>query len=228
MSSRIIPDGVEPVIGLRLWFVNGYSRRPILYGYTSCRWPAGRALQSSCSRQVWQRHELHASLGWLAWLWHSFKIFGVMLLPPALLLLTPLSLFAQIHCLIRDRHLGRHDESLAEQCSCGIYSLKPSCHANDRLLDYSVEHAVIGELPIFGKVAQWGQVIVGENGYRSQFGYPTELFIASGDHWLLPSNSNGDRMNVLRSRLEERYGVPVSIYEGDRFALLTELSEGRL
>lgn len=68
--------------------------------------------------------------------------------------------------------LGRH-EAPESGCRCGYWAFRT---LEDLL-------AVARELPdpgVIGTVSLWGKVIAAERGYRAQFAYPRELFIAAG------------------------------------------------
>jgi hypothetical protein len=72
-------------------------------------------------------------------------------------------------------------------CSCGYWSFKTFDLLQEALKSYAVDVDVIGQVEI------WGRVIECENGFRSEFAYPKEL-------WLLDEG--------LES-LSWKYGVPV-------------------
>lgn len=56
-------------------------------------------------------------------------------------------------------------------CSCGFWSFKSRELLTEALSNYSTDVDVIGEVEI------WGRVIECENGWRSEFAYPKELWL---------------------------------------------------
>lgn len=79
-------------------------------------------------------------------------------------------------------------------CSCGLYSAKNRKHL--MTMGY---HRYGGDLfHVIGRVALWGKVIEGSQGWRSQFGYPAELYLPF-EAW------------HLAEQLEDAYGVPVAL-----------------
>jgi hypothetical protein len=80
----------------------------------------------------------------------------------------------------------------AMNCGCGFWSFKSLELLTEALKGYMDTVMVIGTVEI------WGRVIECENGFRSEFAYPKEL-------WLL------DEDNDL-SQLSWKYGVPVRKY----------------
>jgi hypothetical protein len=75
----------------------------------------------------------------------------------------------------------------SKSCSCGFWSFKTRELLTAALSNYAMEVDVIGQVEI------WGRVVECENGFRSEFAYPKEL-------WLLGDDSES---------LSWKYGVPV-------------------
>jgi len=83
---------------------------------------------------------------------------------------------------------SRHTEPApAKDCKCGYWSFRTLDLLKIALGSYAESVQVIGEVHL------WGKVIECENGFRSEFAYPKEL-------WLLEDNMES---------LSWRYGVPV-------------------
>ena len=84
-----------------------------------------------------------------------------------------------------------------EQCSCGFYSAKSLAHLMS--MHYHVYDADMnGMFHIVGRVANWGKVIEGSQGWRSQYAYPLELFVPY-EAWR------------LMEPLSKIYGVPAQL-----------------
>lgn len=82
---------------------------------------------------------------------------------------------------------SKHDAP-RETCNCGIYAYARPDDPN--LKDTDV---------VWGEIAMWGEVLICEKGYRSQFAYPLSLFL----------RDNGTRnVHFLSDELAELYGVP--------------------
>ncbi|MDQ3661222.1 MAG: hypothetical protein M3454_09235 [Actinomycetota bacterium] len=83
-------------------------------------------------------------------------------------------------------------------CSCGYYGLTANAFVAIALKWSGVPFAVVG------KVLMWGRVVVCEQGWRSQFAYPGELFV--------PSDANSDQADLKRKVGDlSSYGVPINI-----------------
>jgi hypothetical protein len=76
-----------------------------------------------------------------------------------------------------------------EKCTCGIYALAQGFP----YYDYGGNGYAV-----FGEINLWGRVIEGERGYRAQYAYPKQLFLAHGDWRFL-------------KELKHEYGVPVAL-----------------
>jgi hypothetical protein len=89
------------------------------------------------------------------------------------------------------------------RCRCGIYAVYGPVEAyryirNPRRV---ISGTFTGVPIVLGEVALWGRIVVGEFGWRGEFGYPRRLFLLAGS-----SPDDG----IVAQRLED-YRVPVSI-----------------
>jgi hypothetical protein len=104
---------------------------------------------------------------------------------------------AQAQCLRGSRPKGlttcKGVECPNEQCTCGFYSAKTFEHLQS--MAYHRYHDVFH---VVGRVANWGKVIEGSQGWRAQYAYPVELFVPF-EAWR------------LAKPLGSLYGVPVSL-----------------
>jgi hypothetical protein len=57
-----------------------------------------------------------------------------------------------------------------EGCTCGIHATRDE---EGLRLNY-----LFGMPAVYGSVKLWGKVVVHERGYRAEFGYPRELYVA--------------------------------------------------
>jgi hypothetical protein len=81
----------------------------------------------------------------------------------------------------------------SRECSCGYWSFKSMDVLTKALVGY------VGTVLVVGSVEIWGRVIECENGYRSEYAYPKEL-------WLLKPDME---------YLSWEYGVPVRTLQED-------------
>jgi hypothetical protein len=84
-----------------------------------------------------------------------------------------------------------------ERCSCGFYSAKTLPH----LLGMSYHRydaEAKGMFHVVGKVANWGKIVEGTQGWRSEKAYPVALFIPFEAH-------------RLARPLSAAYGIPVRL-----------------
>jgi hypothetical protein len=58
-------------------------------------------------------------------------------------------------------------------CTCGVYAVVDKEQLELQFLWPSVPS-------VYGRVNLWGRVIIAEKGYRAQFAYPLELWVADG------------------------------------------------
>lgn len=81
-----------------------------------------------------------------------------------------------------------------ETCACGFYSAKTLEHLYTmRYHTYDIES---GNICVVGRLACWGKVIEGSQGWRSQYAYPVKLYLPFEAASLGPG-------------LKEAYGVQV-------------------
>jgi hypothetical protein len=84
-----------------------------------------------------------------------------------------------------------------ESCSCGFYSAKTLEHLLS--MSYHMYDAdSSGCFHVVGQVANWGKVIEGTQGWRSQFSYPVKLYVPF-EAWR------------LTKPLTKAYGIPCAL-----------------
>jgi len=100
---------------------------------------------------------------------------------------------------------------------CGIHALK--------LFRYVKEQSWGGRCPqrsagvcVYGRVYLWGRVVEGKDGYRSQYAYPSELWIPdwtdqSKIYFRNPNYLYGFEQEELRRGLSKTYSVPTMLGE---------------
>lgn len=91
----------------------------------------------------------------------------------------------------------------AQRCTCGIYSVKTL----EGAIRYAGDGGWAGVNVAIGKIKIWGMTVVAEKGYRSEFAYPTEIYLLRAS-----SNAQGDLQpgdSRIGERLQRRYDVPV-------------------
>jgi hypothetical protein len=81
-----------------------------------------------------------------------------------------------------------------DQCRCGLYAAMTLPHLKTmrHYFDYDPNES----FRLIGKVALWGKVIEGTQGWKATYGYPSELYLPF-EAW------------HLHNDLKESYGVPV-------------------
>jgi hypothetical protein len=87
-----------------------------------------------------------------------------------------------------------------EGCICGFYSAKTYqelVNLGNQYHDYAGDEA--GYFCVVGRLANWGKVIEGSQGWRSEYAYPTELYVPF------------EFARSHAARLEEAYGIPVRL-----------------
>ena len=89
---------------------------------------------------------------------------------------------------------GGQDHVPGEGCTCGFYSAKTLTHL--RSMGYHVYDE--GSMTVVGRLANWGKVIEGNQGWRSEFAYPVKLYVPF-EGWR------------LAKPLSKAYGVPVEL-----------------
>jgi hypothetical protein len=86
-----------------------------------------------------------------------------------------------------------------EQCSCGFYSAKTLDHLMSMgyhtYRDTDDDHY----FKVIGQVANWGKVIEGTQGWRSQYSYPVRLFVPfeAARHARLLKEAYGCKVRLL-------------------------------
>jgi hypothetical protein len=115
-----------------------------------------------------------AVIGWRAWKCSTeVPPYGV---SPKLLSVTHGNYYWTPHrAAIADCSRCTPDELPGEVCSCGFYSAKSARHLLQ--MAYHPYDADQGEVTIIGKVANWGKVIEGGQGWRAQMSYPVQLYV---------------------------------------------------
>lgn len=101
---------------------------------------------------------------------------------------------AEATCPVREDHNGRCP---VESCTCGFYTALSLEHLMT-MAYHRYDADAHGMFRVIGQVANWGKVIEGTLGWRSQYAYPTQLFVPF-EAWR------------LAKPLSEAYGVPVRL-----------------
>jgi hypothetical protein len=83
-----------------------------------------------------------------------------------------------------------------EHCTCGFYSAKTLQQLKG--MSYSMYDASTGQVRVIGRVANWGKVVEGSQGWRAEKAYPIQFFLPFEAH-------------RLATPLTEAYGVPVKL-----------------
>jgi hypothetical protein len=91
---------------------------------------------------------------------------------------------------------GKCDDTPGENCTCGFYSAKNLDHL--RSMAYVSYDGEAGVVSVVGRLACWGKVIEGTQGWRSEFAYPVELYVPFEAH-------------KIAKALGEAYGIPVRL-----------------
>lgn len=83
-----------------------------------------------------------------------------------------------------------------EHCTCGFYSAKNLRHLMG--MGYHVYDPDNGAIRVVGRLACWGKVVEGTQGWRTQYAYPVKLYVPFEAHHLaIP--------------LKKAYGVPIRL-----------------
>jgi hypothetical protein len=88
------------------------------------------------------------------------------------------------------------DHVPGEHCTCGFYTAKTLAHLRD--MGYHSYDENSGRVCVVGRIANWGKVIEGTQGWRSEFAYPVQLYVPFEAYRLAKPLSNA-------------YGVPVKL-----------------
>jgi hypothetical protein len=85
-----------------------------------------------------------------------------------------------------------------EFCSCGFYSAKDREHLMSMSYHRYDGDGEFGQFTVIGQVANWGKVVEGSQGWRSQFSYPKFIYVPYEAHH-------------LAKPISVAYGVPVKL-----------------
>ena len=102
-----------------------------------------------------------------------------------------------------------------ESCTCGFYSAKTLEHLLS--MSYHMYDADSnGCFHVVGQVANWGKVIEGSQGWRSQFSYPVKLYVPF-EAWRLikPLNKAYGIPCVLKNTLRREHEELAELLEGE-------------
>jgi hypothetical protein len=81
-------------------------------------------------------------------------------------------------------------------CTCGFYSAKSLRHL--MTMSYHKYEADSGMVKVVGRVLNWGKIVEGSQGWRSQYSYPYEIFVPF-------------EANRIAAALGKTYGVKVTL-----------------
>jgi hypothetical protein len=86
-----------------------------------------------------------------------------------------------------------------EHCGCGFYTARSLQHL--RTMGYhSYQADRDGPVTIVGRVANWGKVIPGSQGFRAEYAYPEMLFVPF------------EVARFIAKPVSETYGIPVTLF----------------
>lgn len=100
---------------------------------------------------------------------------------------------AEAECI----HCAQWDDVPGQRCSCGFYSARTLEHLLS--MSYHFYNSEYGQWGVVGQVANWGRVVPGDQGWRSQFSYPVCLYVPF------------EAARILGPALQETYGVKVKM-----------------
>lgn len=83
-----------------------------------------------------------------------------------------------------------------EQCTCGFYAAKTLEHLRE--MGYHAYDEESKRVCVVGRLAMWGKVIEGTQGWRSEFAYPHTIYVPF-EAW------------KLARPIQRAYGVPVKL-----------------
>jgi hypothetical protein len=186
----LVPDGITPLIAHRSWEVDGDH----LTSLNGVLWEPQERMEASCDnvqhvrrtarlmrlnelrlvpkREIQNLTSSHLT-SYTTGLTASSTTMQTSFAPPSELYLTPSMVPDHANAAVRTippdgyawvYHLEPAGPAPFEECSCGIYALKPG-----------VRNSYGGA--VRGEVWLWGKVIVGEHGYRAQYAYPKLLVV---------------------------------------------------
>jgi hypothetical protein len=137
--------------------------------------------------------------GWRVWRCDLKQHYG---LPPKLLSITDDTVWMPRRAF--EAKCSRHCRDVPEEThSCGLYSALTLAHLMGMVypkydVDGGYSYSKAGQVTVLGQVANWGKVIPGSKGWRSQFSYPVRLWVPY-EAW------------KLAKPLADVYGVPVTL-----------------
>lgn len=111
---------------------------------------------------------------------------------------------------------------------CGIYAVNNGL----QFIEREINSAYGGVPSCVGILNMWGRIVVGERGFKSQFAYPSRLFLPTSvptalaggySHFWCYASPSGT-LNVANT-MAFLYGVPVEIVSGDRLHELIKTSQ---
>ena len=97
----------------------------------------------------------------------------------------------------------KHDAPPVFDCTCGIYATSRMREVRQLLLGQRYGNNPSRCPIVIGRVAQWGRVVLHEDGARSEYAYPVELFV--------PAEWNGRSLESEARELGDLYGVRVEV-----------------
>jgi hypothetical protein len=105
-------------------------------------------------------------------------------------------------------------------CWCGIWAFAFPEVAWRRINRADYLRKMIGTVagppvPVFGKVALWGKIVLCEQGFRAQFAYPTELYVLSECAYIYGDTAAAEAVASL-----SHYSVPVEVVTRDELQRL--------
>ena len=99
-------------------------------------------------------------------------------------------------CLKHGEDADHAAEIPVESCSCGFYCAKTLEHLQG--MGYIGNVSAQEKVPVVGKLALWGKVIEGTQGWRAEKAYPVELYVPFEHH-------------KLGKPIARAFGVPVRL-----------------
>jgi hypothetical protein len=84
---------------------------------------------------------------------------------------------AEAECTIHGGSKNDHGPAADARCSCGFYTAKTLKHLMEMGYHSYSDYDAASFVKVIGRVANWGQVTEGTQGWRSQYSYPVMLFV---------------------------------------------------
>lgn len=202
----IVPDGIEPVVGYREWYLNDGLLCSINGGGFDGQgpsWTPGEPMHATCAlgpKFEWSMEEGGLTLTQVQEILAASNVqaaasYSVSGRAAATTLPNVLVPEGWGYAVRKIEH-----EAPYESCSCGIYA-KSEPYKPERCAQY-VTLLYGGATPpfygdtIYGSAYLWGKVIPGSSGYRAEYAYPKELTVKDA---------------ATAERLREKYGVEVVV-----------------